>query len=495
MKTINDMNYLSFKYIIICTVIGLLNSFYYDNFVVMFSLCFLEVVLLLWCLHKRERVTYICYYLIFLVFSMESEVFVGKSTFYGFKNFRIAGLNLAVWMLLPLAVEMVLNYKTILKKAGCLHQTLIKKLSLFTLTGALVGILTYLSNDNGFRLKSGSFSFFINTYYSYFLPYIEIMVFSWAICSHKELLPKLKKVLFSIIIALAIVFIACLVFENYGNRGGFNSLQVSDVYFLLVCSIILIVYPEFNYVSKIVLCVSSVIILSLSLLYNTSGKIVIIAGIIPILMFIITKRNSSSIKVFWFIFLAILLLFFIIFVVFPVFIEKSQLLKIKFLQAQQLLSIGRGNWFDSIPASPRMRISEFLNIGYELLIKPWFLPLGKGFCGTVKDGLGLFAGLSEFDFSEWELQLGAYNTMHESINCFFLVGGLMGLYVIFSILLKLYKNIHKSPWLIFGFVWILLFYNYHLTIAGYGIIALIVGLEDINIRNSDEACAIEAGSR
>ena len=126
-----------------------------------------------------------------------------------------------------------------------------------------------------------------------------------------------------------------------------------------------------------------------------------------------------------------------------------------------------------------MRIAEFLNIAEEYLRKPWYALFGKGFCGTIKDHLGLFEDLSEFSFSKWELELGAYYSLHESINCFFLVGGVFGLYTLLSLLWKTYRFIDKSPWLVFGFMWILLFYNYHLTIGIYGITSLIVGLEDV----------------
>lgn len=475
-------NYINIKYISMATVIGVLNSFYYDNFTVMFILCCIEVVWLFWCLRRKERITYICYYLIFLSFSMESEVFVGTSTFYGFKNFRIAGLNIAVWMLLPLIIVTIPNYKNCLSKIRGLHRSLLKKLTLFTLLGMIMGLLTYLGNDNGFGVSLGSFSQLVNSYYTYLIPYIEIIVFSCVICSHRELLPKLKQFLFSIIIALAIVFLVCLGLQNYGNRGGQSSLQVSDVYFLLVCSFVLLVYEEFDTKSKMVLGVSSVIILILSLLYNASGKIIIMTVLTPILMLIVMKRKGSATKTILFTGVAIILVIFVVQYLLPILMKNNVLLSTKYQQVRLLFSFGSDNWFDNIPSSPKMRIAEFLNIGYEFIAKPWFLPFGKGFGGTVKDRLGLFSDLSEFSFSEWELNLGAYFSMHESINCFFLVGGIFGLYVILSISLALYKKVHRSPWLLFGLAWILLFYNYHLTIAVYGIIALIVGLEDVYFR-------------
>ena len=475
------MNNIDIGYIAIAITIGLLNSFYYDNFVIMAALCVAEVVWLIGCLFfKKERVTYLCYYLIFVTFSMESEIFVGTSAFYGFKNFRLAGLNLTVWMLFPLLFEMILNYQNLVARIGVLHRSILRKLALFTIAGALIGLFSYLSNDNGVGSMADSGRQLFNMYYIYMLPFLEILAFSWTISSHKERLPKLKKCMFSTIVALAVVFVACFVTKNYGNRGGLPSLQVSDIYFLLVCSFILIVYDQFDAKSKVVLGISSIIILVLSLMYNASGKIVIMTILTPILMLIIMKRNGSATKTIIGAFLAVILLFFIAEYLFPKLMADSELLTVKYQQAMRLVSIGRSNWFDNIPSSPKMRITEFLNIGNELISKPWYLPFGKGFCGTITDGLRLFSDLNEFAFSEWELQLGAYYSVHESINGFFLVGGMSGLYAIVSIIVGLFKRLHESPWLVFGFMWILLFYNYHLTIAVYGIVALIVGLEDIH---------------
>ena len=157
--------------------------------------------------------------------------------------------------------------------------------------------------------------------------------------------------------------------------------------------------------------------------------------------------------------------------------KNNILLSEKNKQVSGLLDFSSDNWFENIPCSPKMRLTEFLNISSEL-IESKMLLLGKGFAGTIKDNGMYFDNLSEFSFSKWELELGAYYSMHESVNCFFLVGGLFGLGVLLSILFGIVKIVHKSPWLIIGFFWLLLFYNYHMTIAIYGIVSLIVGICD-----------------
>lgn len=473
------ISHIDIRAILLCTTVGLLNSFFYSNLGIMAGLCVIEVFVLLWCLFRRNYIGYIAYFMVFLCFSMESESFVGISTFYGFKNFRFAGLNLAVWALLPMILISLLKYKYIFANIGRTHRSIIRKIILFTFVGTIMSLFTFLADDNGFASHSGSVNALVNSLYTYLIPCLEIIAVSFCIAAQRDRIVTLKKYLYSIIIGTAVVFLACLILGNYGNRGGLRSLQVSDVYFLLVCTIILLVYDEFDFWSKILLGISGGIILVLALAYNASGKIVIISVLIPIIMVIILRKRGSAFKTILMILIGVVALIFLSSYLMPLLMRNSFLLTTKYEQAMKLFSFGSGNWFDNIPSSPKMRITEFMNVAEEYIRKPWFAPLGKGFCGTVKDHLGLFTDLTEFSFSKWELDLGAYYSLHESINCFFLVGGLFGLYTIFSLITKTFKFIHVSPWLVFGFLWILLFYNYHLTIGIYGIVALIVGLEDI----------------
>lgn len=475
----DTISYLDIKAILLCAIVGLANSFFYDSLSIMVALCAVEILVLLWCFLRREYISYIAYYTVFLCFSMESESFVGVSTFYGFKNFRFAGLNLAVWALLPLILVSVVQYKFVFSNIGKTHRKILNKILMFTFIGALMSIFTYLADDNGFSSHSGSLSTLINSFYTYLIPCLELLAVSFCIARQREKLWKLKKYLYSIVIGTAIVFLACLILENYGNRGGLRSLQVSDIYFLLVGTIILLVYNDFDLKSKAILGIAGGIILVLSLAYNASGKIVIISVSIPIIMVLILHKRGSALKTIIMILVGVVALIFLASYLMPLLMKNSFLLSTKYEQAMKLFSFRSGNWFDNMPSSPKMRITEFMNITEEYIRKPWYALFGKGFCGTIKDHLGMFTDLTEFSFSKWELELGAYYSLHESINCFFLVGGLFGLYTIFSLLRKTYRFIEYSPWLVFGFMWVLLFYNYHLTIGIFGITALIVGLEDV----------------
>lgn len=473
-----EYSLVDFRTIFFCTIIGLLNSFYYDKFVIMLGLCVIEVTILIWDFAHADYMSYLCHYLVMLCFSMESETFVGTSLFYGFKNFRIFGINLAVLMLLPLLLLAVLDYNVVRVKLGKTHKMIMRMLGLFTLFGCIMGFFTFLSNDNGFGAKQGSLNILVDTYYTYLVPIAQLLIATWVV-GRENNTTKLKRYLFSITIALAVVFLACVIMGNYGNRGGLDSLQVSDVYFVLVASLAIIVYPQFKGYPRVLLISSSMIILVLSLVFNASGKIVITTVLIPILMLIIIKRQGHAAKTVFAIVSSVIAVIFVSVILLPKLAENSMLLNVKLEQASAMFTFTGENWLENMPSSPKMRITEFMNIAAEYLREPWFAIFGKGFGGTIVDNLNLFNDLSEFSFSSWELELGAYYSMHESLNCFFLVGGFLGLWCIIKIGLTLYRKIHKSPWLLLGFIWVLLFYNYHMTIAVYGIVALVVGLNDL----------------
>lgn len=476
MMTDSENKLIDFKFLTLTCLVGVINSFFCLNFTVMLVLLIFELAVLLFCVYNKDWVGYLKFYLVFLCFSMESSSYVGAEIFYGFKNFRLLGLNVAVWMLIPLFLKSIFDFSWQKKIESIFLRKLLWRLFFFTFFGFFMGCINYLLDDNGFASKNGSLGVFVNILYSFLLPLILIISTSWVVYSNKNRLNELKQALFSVVVSLAIVFLSCLFLKNYGNRGGLPSLQVSEVYFIAVVAITMIAYPQIKLIPKIILFISGFVILVLSLTFNTNGKIIIASFLIPVVMLFIAKMNGIRIRAIIISIIAIPL----IALFFYNHLENQKnniLLSEKNKQVSGLLAFSSDNWFENIPSSPKMRLTEFLNISSELIESKKIL-FGKGFAGTIKDNGQYFDNISEFSFSKWELELGAYYSMHESINCFFLVGGLFGLGVLLSILFGIVKIVHKSPWLIIGFFWLLLFYNYHMTIAIYGIVSLIVGICD-----------------
>lgn len=478
MNQVSKKNCINIRIIIVSTLVGLLNSFFYDNLPIMLSLCLLEVVVLLFYVFSRKYTDFLGVYLVSLSLSMESSNYVGSDIFYGFKNFRIGGVNLAVWMLVPMLFIIISNMRYYTRIRSNTHTKLVQRLGLFTLLGIICGIITWLSGDNGFGQTAGSFQAFFNSTYSYIMSLVLIYIVSFIVAMNPQSVHRLKEYLFAVIVATAIVLSCCMLFGNYGNRGGTQSLQISEIYVLLIVTPALVTYQNFDTKSKIILGLSGILILFLSLLFNSGGKSIIVLFILPVLMIYLLIKRGVSVRT---VFIAVLIITAAIIVtshVLPRLIQNSLLFEIKYDQVIKLFSVGSGNWFENIPESPKMRITEFLNISYEFIKKPWFLLFGKGFAGTIKDNLKLFNNLSVFAFSQWELNLGAYYTMHESINSMFLIGGVNGLITLYKSVILVLKRLVKSPWLVYGLMWLLLYYGFHLTIAIFGVVSLVVGLSE-----------------
>ena len=468
------------------SAIGLLNSFFYKSFTAMMLLSAIEILLCIFFLLRRDHANFLGIYMFAVCFSLESSNYVGDEVFYSLKNTRFLGLNLAVWILLPLVILVIKNYELLLNNQDKINKSLIRKIALYTFLVILMGLITYVLDDNGISSQSGSFTILVNTAYSYILPFFEICIVSLLVYLKIDRLETIKKYLYAIIVADTVVFLACMIFRNYGNRGGLESLQVSEVSFIVACALVTIVYKDFQLFDKILLTICSVIILLLSLIYNSSGKLLFVVVLAPIAMIIIAKRKGMTVMTLLGGFFAVLAFVFIVTWLLPQLIQGNQLLGIKFDQFTSFITLGP-DWLNNMAESPKMRIAEFMNIIDEYMRKPWYLLFGKGCCGTIRDNLGLFSELTTFAFSEWELELGAFYTVHESLNIFFLSGGLYGLYVLLSICGQIYRNLEKSPWLVIGGIWLLLFYTYHMSLSFYGIVALVVGMADLNKKREMEA--------
>lgn len=474
-KMRQSTSYINYGIIALTSFIGIVNSFYYADFEIMFTLCAVELLFLFYAFFSKKYGQYICLYMIFLAFSMESDNFVGGANFYGFKNFRLFGVNLAALMILPIAIKAIINFNKF-KFLNKELSSVLKMLTYFSVIGSIMGVIIYMLDDYGFTSKEGSLKEMINTYYYFFIPFVTFFSLAWGIVNDPKAVPHIKQYLFSCIPATAIVFSFCYIFGNYGNRMGNESLQVSEIYFILVSSLVLISFHVFSTKEKFVILVSGTIIALLSIMYNASGKILIMVMITPLIwLFIYLKQSAARLQLKHI--LEVLFLLLVMLKITPMMLgSENNVLTTKANDIEGLISFVATGDLKLIPDSPMMRITEFINVGYEYVIHPWFMLFGKGFIGSIQDHLGLFPDLTEADFSKWQLELEAYHSLHESFNVFFLTGGLIGLYILVKSLYIAFRNINYSPWLVFGGIWLLLFYGYHMNVSIFGITCLVVGL-------------------
>jgi hypothetical protein len=465
----------SVKQIILISAIGLLNSFFYNNFAIMGSLVIVEIGLLLYFFIKGRDVDYLNWYIAFLSLSLEHAEFVGTEYFYGFKNFRLFGINLAFWMIIPLFVRQWKHGKYSTNGLPKQLHKFVTQTVIIVLIAIVTGLLTYVFNDNQLAGRAGSLQRFVSSSYIYVFVSIEIMSISSVLCRNKNKIWKVSSFLSNYIVAVAIVSLMCIALGNYGTYGGVDTLQLSNVYFLLLGSVLITLYDNYKGFDQVIILISSLIVAVSILLFNTNGKIIFILATLPLIaIFILAKKGVSLKGVIISITIVIVSMVAANFIISRM-ISNSFLFGIKYHQFISMVSFWDSNWFVNMQGSPKARISEFLNIGYEFINKPWYFPFGKGFMGSIKDNLNLFDTVSTTGFSQWEIDAKTYFNMHESINSLFLISGVYGLVYLLRNLWFMIRNLHKSPWILFGFLWMLLFYSYSLTISIFGVTCLILG--------------------
>ncbi len=134
--------------------------------------------------------------------------------------------------------------------------------------------------------------------------------------------------------------------------------------------------------------------------------------------------------------------------------------------------------------SPKVRITEFLNILIEFVNKPYGFLIGKGILGSVKDYMGdiKMFNLGVYSYDEFVIQ--SYYSMHESVNIFFLSNGLFGLAFLFKYAKMFLRFMRNNPWIVIGSLWFLLLWGYSTTRAYLGLSCFILGLHMIDQNNN-----------
>ncbi|MFQ6336871.1 hypothetical protein ACLNAL_09395 [Bacillus sp. AF62] len=475
-----EVKVFNINYILIASIVSLLNSLYYANFPIMCLLAAVQIFLLIRCLIKGQDVKYLCLYVIFLSTSMESALFVGVDKFYGFKEFKIVGINLGVIFILLPFLKFIINgsIQNPFKTKGYTG-VFIKGVYILTPVAFFMGLFCLLINDNNILSKITSFSMFIDASYMFILVAIEVLVIYTIVKHNLKEMNEIKQCLLAIIVSLAVTLVSSLLFGNYGNRGGLPSLQVSNIIMLLICTILLPFYKDYNKKMKVILVLITGTVLILGLIYNTNGKMILTAMLVPMAILIIQLRRKRYIATFFTLIIGFFTIYLSLKFIVPSISGNSFLFSTKLEQASSMFLFGSG-WLDNMPSSPKMRITQIFNITSEYFEKPWFVLTGKGYLGTIQDNLSLFIGADEFAYSAWQLNNGLYYMMHETFNTLYLTNGVIGLVFFVWMFKIIISKFHKSPWMMIGGFWFLLFYSYSVTISIFGVTALIIGLLDLD---------------
>lgn len=467
------------RYIIFASIIGVLNVLFFRNYVASLSLVMIELGILAYFFFKNDITSYLGCYLMFLCLSFEFGAFAGVEEFYGFKNFRILGMNLGIICLIPIATKLIfskINLTSIKKFSQCCR--FISLMLLAGISGVIIGLFNLLVNDNNIQNIPNYINIFVVMCYEMVaFPFLLIASCTYILLFEPHKIDLLKQYLVGILVGGVCAMIASLMSGNLGRYGGLDTLLAPMITWY-VPFIIFMFFSNFLTKSKYIILLAGIVGTYLLFIFNASGKLFFVVLLLPLMVIIALKKQKRFISL---LLLLATLFPFIIGVLFILnaFKDEYVLFSIKLNQASSLLSIWDPDWLNNLPDSPKYRVTEFLNICYEYLKKPWYLLLGKGYMGTIQDHISMFH-FTEGAFSDEQWVNGSFYNLHAAINTLFLSHGILGLGIyLYYAKLTLTKML-KTQWGMIGAYWFLICYGYSVTLTAFGLMCLIFSLYELD---------------
>lgn len=465
----------------ISVFVGIINNFFYANYYIMLGLVILELLILCCCLIKGRWDKFLCYYVLFLSSSLENSFQIsGKEVEYGFKAFKILGINISVYVILFFLLCFIKKYKIVFFfEFRPLRNLQIGSLLLIPI-GLISGIISITNNYNSIRSYKGHLGDFFRWGYTYALIALEIFIFSQVIYRSKSIKIYKEYMLYIAIGQISAALISHL-FCNYNYAYGEIIGFIAPI--TLVHLIYLIMFPMYKeYSGKQKLCIffASVVNILNIVLYAGGQKILMVA-IIPFIMILIYYENREKRKLLLFIMFCVssVGIAIIIFILLSAKIYSNTRVSEELGDVLSMVSFWKSGWIDNMHHSPKVRIVEIINIIYEYIRQPFSFFLGRGFLGTYRDNLRLLDIIVPSDYLMWERKLGSYSSVHESFTQFLLYFGLYGVFFYVNTLKNIIVNISKSPWLLIGLAWFALHYAFSMTAISYGAFSLVIGFFDV----------------
>lgn len=467
---------LNVKFSILACIVGGLNVITCQSFDASLILVIIESLVLCYWFLRNSIAKYLAFYIIFLCLSMEFGALF-DSQIYGFKEFRVLGINLGVVFLFPIALKTVLLHEIRVNNNELKIKKAIRMFVILATTGIIMGLIVLLVDDNNISRMDGYLIEFVNQVYVYvIIPFLVILNFLYVLNCERKKLYYINYALYAVMLGVSFQLIVSKTFLIGGRYGGAETLVASSVVMLLPLMLNIIFYKkaELPYYYFPILLIGT----CLALIYNTSGKLIIFTFIVPLtatISMIQKKRYKKLLMSSVVLGLAGFLLFNLIS---NNKLDGSIILESKFNQVMSLFNIGE-NWMAYVENSPQIRIAEIINIITEYVDKPWYLLIGKGLIGTTPNYTSVDFSVPG-GFSAKQVNSGLFFAVHESFPHLFLINGLLGIYFYLQVLLITILNIKISPIVLLGGVWFLLFYGYSVTISVYGLFAFFISAHMID---------------
>lgn len=475
----------TYKYYLFSIISTLINIYFFDNFPIMLAWVGIGIALLMYILLiKNDLLEYVVYYLILLAPSLEFGAFISNNpdvVFYGFKNTKIFGINLAlIFIFVPLIyIVLTQKFKLLFVKKQFKNTWLLTISFLFlTFTATIMGLLNIIFNDNSIQNLPRFWQLFVEQMYLSYWTLIVIIVSIIALKESKDKLYKLEHGLIGVLTSSSFGLLFAYFAGINGSYGSASTLLASVVSWYIPFLLLLPFYKKINF--KLFIFLSWVFGIYFLAMFNANGKIVLLTGICAIVALYLFLKKNFLLKIQPLV-LLVLLLTLLLGTILDSFILNAPLLKYKFESALALIQFWKEDWFQSMPNSPRIRIAEFVNVFYEYLRNPLQMFLGKGYLGSTRDHIDQFGWEIAGAFTKEQYSNDTFYRLHETVNFVFLWNGISGLIVLFLILKRVITNFNNNVWLLIGGIWMFLFYGYSLTIGIFGVLSLILGFVKLDI--------------
>lgn len=445
------------------------NTLYGTNRIIAYVFVTWQVLMLIYMFAKRRYIDYLGLYIIFCGLSMEYDKLVGGAEFYGFKNTRILGVNLGILSLIPL-VLMSIKYFFIPKGK---RLSGFYKMFMFLQTSAMViGLLLITFNDNGVWSFPNVIRLYVDNLYTMCIQQTFLLFIFIMLVNEFDTIESLENYFLSLLVGVVLSLVISRLFGTRGSYGGVQTLIASNNARWLPMMLIIPIYAKYK--NSIMIWLIGIVGAILVLLYNATGKMVILYTIVPFIYIFVSLKNKQYKRALG---ITIILPLLIIGIFFGVqkLAQQSILLSSKLSQALSLLDYFTGKiGTDDVSSSPRLRLYETGNIIQEYSKKPWLLLLGKGILGTVKNYTNMSYHAGAYSDIQW--QTGLFFRMHESINKLLLANGLAGIWFLFVTTKNGIKDIAKTPFGAIGLYWLLICYGHSITMTAFGFSCLVYSL-------------------
>lgn len=457
------------KYVIVASIVSLINILFYDNLPISYLVVGIEISLLFFELLRKNYCGFLCYYVIFISFCLEFPGFTQNERLYNLKDIRILGINLGIWVGIPTIIIFLINFKsiwgTLRKSARGLRRFATGFFGMNTLA-ILVGAVLIIVNDNGIQNLEGMWGMYIGEMYQYiFVPVLCFCCLALSISFNESKIDDLVCMLQAVLWAAVIQQVMAVCFSIEASYGG-TSIALTS----MVCSFttfLLLFFAYDNILYPKVSIIMGIVSMALAFVSGMGGKGIVVIVVLVLVFEVMLVASNEKGKLVLGILLPVVAITVFGWTMKSVF-QENDLMAYKLYSLKSMFGFGPG-WLENMAHSPKVRVGEIINIAIEYIRKPWLLITGKGFLGTVKDYSNVWenAIVSYDAFTDEEWNANVFYSMHE-ITSYLLIYGGIGIMYMFSYLKFVVQHYKKSVWVLLGVYWFVLFYGFSFTIASYG---------------------------